>query len=521
MHVRVLALWLCALATLPIHIDAATPYRADDFVESIGVATHLDYDWSEYADFALIKKRLKELGVRYIRDGATSKVSAKLNELHRDLGIKMVAVLGNDPNNSVANAKRVVDMIAFVEGDNEPDLDGGSWYTAAREAQKKLYANIKGDAATRHLRVTSPALCNPMTWTGEENAAKLGDISRYCDYGAMHTYPRRGDPTYVHKDHGEYKMRLPQEIEYCRAKMFGSGKPVIVTETGYHDYAGYATHNKGVPPDVEAKYLPRLFLYYFDTGVALTCTYEFIDHLPGWYRQESPSREYELHFGLVYGWPQYNRAMSNPPPVGTPKPVFHALKNLIALFSDPGNAHGTHDLDYTIENASASLRHMLFQKRDGTYLLALWREVECYDPMNNTRISVASETVRLRVAAPVGGGTLYRPVTSLDPGGTIADLTNVEIEVSDEVMVIAFTVETKTPLRRLTPVATQSSRSYMTPFVSICDRHGLAAGRPIFRIDGRLAPYDAPYAPTLHIPASHAPINGTHGQNHEIHEQEE
>ncbi len=87
---------------------------------------------------------------------------------------------------------------------------------------------------------------------------------------------------------------------------------------------------------------------------------------------------YELHFGLVYGWRRYNRALQDPAPVGTPKPVFNALKNLIALFADPGQPHQTTGLRYTIENASGSLRHMVFQKRDGTYLPALWREEGMY-----------------------------------------------------------------------------------------------------------------------------------------------
>ncbi len=43
---------------------------ADAFVDSIGVNTHLDYTESPYARFNdLIKPKLKELGVRHIRDG--------------------------------------------------------------------------------------------------------------------------------------------------------------------------------------------------------------------------------------------------------------------------------------------------------------------------------------------------------------------------------------------------------------------------------------------------------------------
>lgn len=476
----------CAALLLPRGTGAVKPLRADDLVESMGVATHLDYGWSEYKDFAMIKQRLSELGIRYIRDGIRAEVADKLNELHRDLGIRMVAVLGNEPDASVTNAKRVLDMVAFIEGDNEPDLDGGDWDVDARAAQRKLYTNIKSDAATRHIPVTSPALCNPMTWVGDENAVKLGDISAWCDYGAMHTYPRRGDPTYVHKDHGEYTMTLPEEMAYCRSTMFGADAPIIVTETGYHDYAGYQTHNKGIPPDVEAKYLPRLFLYYLDCGVTLTCTYEFIDHLPGWYNPDSPSREYELHFGLVYGWPQYNRAMQNPPPVGTPKPVFYALKNLIALFADPGEFHETQPLEFTIENASDSLRHMLFQKRDGTYLLVLWREVECYDTMNDTMLPVASETVRVRLDAATGPVTVFRPVRSPDADEVIGDLSQREIEVTDEVMVLSFQATPATRLVRERPLAVADGAGRPVAEVHLCGSRALnLRNLLLYRPDGR------------------------------------
>jgi hypothetical protein len=80
-----------------------TAKRADSFVESIGVNTHLDTS-SSYNDFKnLVRPRLLDLGVRYIRDGALTRPGMnadspyyqRLRELASD-GIKFTLITSID-----------------------------------------------------------------------------------------------------------------------------------------------------------------------------------------------------------------------------------------------------------------------------------------------------------------------------------------------------------------------------------------------------------------------------------------
>lgn len=53
------------------------------------------------------------------------------------------------------------------------------------------------------------------------------------------------------------------------------------------------------------------------------------------------------------------------------------MMNLIRTLADPGPAHATGALDLTLSEASA--RSLLFQKRDGVFLLALWLPTSLWD----------------------------------------------------------------------------------------------------------------------------------------------
>src|SRR6266576_876901 len=64
------ALFATATATPAAAAPAPTPARqADSFVDSIGVATHLTYGDQVYGNTAMVMQRLKEAGIRHIRDG--------------------------------------------------------------------------------------------------------------------------------------------------------------------------------------------------------------------------------------------------------------------------------------------------------------------------------------------------------------------------------------------------------------------------------------------------------------------
>src|SRR2546430_10994083 len=54
-----------------VSVPKPATMRADDFVESVGVNVHLGYADTPYGRQDIVKAKLLELGVRYIRDGLT------------------------------------------------------------------------------------------------------------------------------------------------------------------------------------------------------------------------------------------------------------------------------------------------------------------------------------------------------------------------------------------------------------------------------------------------------------------
>ena len=86
----------------------------------------------------------------------------------------------------------------------------------------------------------------------------------------MHSYP--GEQRSLN---GLYSVNIP-----LLSQVVG-GKPLCATETGYHT-AVNSTENvqPGVSEAAQAKYVPRLFMEYFNAGVRQTFNYELLDEWP-------------------------------------------------------------------------------------------------------------------------------------------------------------------------------------------------------------------------------------------------
>jgi hypothetical protein len=80
----------------------------------------------------------------------------------------------------------------------------------------------------------------------------------------------------------------------------------------------------------------------------------------------------------------------------SPKPAFTAVQSLLHLLSDPGAAFTPGQLSYSLSGNTTDVQHLLFQKRDGTFYLALWIEEPTYN--DKTLISVPSRSITLSTA---------------------------------------------------------------------------------------------------------------------------
>jgi len=410
----VVALLIAGLVQMMSQAQISSSVRpADSFVDSIGVATHLRYldtAYNRYED--VVKPRLRELGVRHIRDGGKDPLMfQKINDLAKT-GIKATMVMdprdGISPNNVIGEViNPILPAIAAVEGPNEWDVhrqlsyEGQPFPEGIRRYQTELYNVIKRNSATKDLPVLMPSLAIPF------NAPQLGYLNALTA-GNMHSYPGGNLPS---QDLDTKWIPLTRVV--------AGDKPIVATETGWHT----AISDPGPPqPAVSekaaARYVPRLFLEYFNRNIQRTFIYELID--------ERSAPEQENNFGLL----RFD---------GTPKPAFTALKNLMTLLNDPGANFQPQGFNYQLQGNLANIHHTILQKRDRRFYFILWQEVPSFNPQTKTDLTVPEQAITLSLQTATKQAKVYAPIQSLTPIFQTNNPKDLQLKVADHPLVIELT----------------------------------------------------------------------------------
>jgi|GEM_PF-1468868 len=370
---------------------------ADTFIDTIGINTHLHYLDTVYKDFVgLIKPSLIDLGVRHLRDGA--KTYAGVDEdtfFYRRVralaaeGMQFTFITSSldTPWGQPTNYDLLDEVydwsdgaVAAFEGVNEPDIQGvESWIPATLLGQEELYNTIQADPDLQHLPILGPSIVN--FW----NLDDVGDLSDLIDFGNIHNYYAGRHPeTTGWGDNGYGSLAW----HMAEAFTLSGDDPIMATETGWHNTVDENGNYVGVPPEVEATYIPRLFLTHFNAGIARTFLYELID------LRDRPTHR-ESNFGLLNN-------------DGTPQPGYYALQNLIHTLEDPGPNFDPVPLGFSLQGDTEDVHQTLLQKRDGTYFLAVWLGKASWDPNTKTRIEVPSQTVTLSLSDGFNEATLHQ-----------------------------------------------------------------------------------------------------------------
>ncbi len=379
---------------------------ADSFVDSMGVATHLRYTDTSYGRYSdVVEPRLRELGIRHIRDGGNNAgMFEKLNRL-ATFGIRSTLVMdprdGITPDNAVDLLKKVLPSVTAIEGPNEWDVNstltykGKSFPEGVADYQTDLYNAVKGDPATSFVSVLAPSLAF------SENGSRMASLESVVDHGNMHSYAGGNQP-----DQDLDTKWIPN------TKKVSGTRAIVATETGWHNAVNDPNPSqKAVSEGVSAKYLPRMFLEYFNRGVKRTFSYEFMD--------ERTKSDMENNFGLI-------RAD------GTPKPAFYSIKNLISLLQDSQGASVSGSLSYYLTGNTKDLRHTLLQKSNGDRYLVMWLDVTSTD-------APVSQKVTLNLITPTQQATTYLTNSSIDPVSQYTSPTQIVLDVPDSPLVVKLT----------------------------------------------------------------------------------
>ena len=409
-------LCLATLAPQQASGAAVKARQANSFVDSIGVGVHTPFSDTPYvSEFATVKQRLQELGVRHVRDDLFPDRPDQYQRLEElaatGIGSTLIAgspAEGIDGLEELLSVAAGLDGVEALEGPNEYSTSGDpDWKQNLIAYQEALYEQAGNDPALASLTVLGPSIVH-----GDQQ--ELGDISGSLDYGNIHSYPQ-GNP--------------PDKLgSFIKNAEFNSGaKPIMATETGYHTALAWEGENPPVSEAAMATYVPRLFFEYFRWGIARTFSYELLDEFP-----DPGGEEKESNFGLL------RNDLSR-------KPAFEALRNTIQIVADPGPSFATDSLDYTLSEAgvelpgpeSTDLHKVLLQKRDGAFYLALWRLDSVWDPVEGEPIPAAPRPVEVRVEPGLEAAAEYRPNVSPDPvWATTEPSQPLSVDVGPEVVIL-------------------------------------------------------------------------------------
>jgi hypothetical protein len=370
----------------PPGLTAVTPAPAARFADSIGVNVHMSYTRSAYGD-PRVADRVRQAGIRHVRDGlepGRRDQWARLLELRR-AGARSTLILGSPQQGPLPELLAVLrdelrPAVEAVEGPNEYDRSGDDdWAASLRRYQAQLAAALERDPALRGLPLLGPSFVD------RSSRAEFGDASRILDVGNLHSYPGGDRP----------EDNLESEVELGR--VVAGSEPLVATETGYHNALDATYGQPPVTEQVAGDYLPRLYFSYFGAGIRRTFWYELIDEY------SDPERDDpEQHFGLL------RRDLS-------PKPAYAALANLNRMVRDAGQGgHDLEPLDLAV-TADEEIRRVLLRRRDGTYLLALWRPVGLERVPEGDDAGVEPIPVALEVGDAADKARVFRPSRSARP----------------------------------------------------------------------------------------------------------
>jgi hypothetical protein len=388
--------------------DGASPplrggeLSAEALVDSIGVSVHLNYVDTAYGRQAEVVDRLRELGVRHIREAMpTPPVGPLADGLRAVRRIGLDATLGTGdvnvpPARAVADSLVVMDgSVAAFEGPNELDnSDDPRWPEKLAAYMPRLEAAVREQAPG--VPVIGPSFVNPDS--RRLLPAGLPGISN------LHPYPGG---------------RPPEPVLREALRELGGVPPrgVFFTETGYHNALEDATEQPPVSERVAAVYLPRLLVTAFGAGVRRTYVYELLDEKP-----DPGLTDLQQHFGLL------RNDLSR-------KPAFTAIRTMItALRTSPGAPRDGGQLRWRLEaSGGETVNRLTLRRTDGSHVIALWRPVSVWDRDASRPLGPDPLAVEIRFGRQAREVVVWRPSSSpspvlrrpaarelsLDPGGEL------------------------------------------------------------------------------------------------------
>lgn len=390
----------------------AQAVRINDIIRSFGIDTHIDYTDGKYSSVGELVKALDYLGLDTVRDHAPNSASDPNGQTHlgdaAEAGVQFVfsAQREVDPTTVAQRLHTFVQAhpgsVVGIEGPNEVNnwpvsYHGLSGQAAAIAYQKDLSAAVNADPLLKNIPV--------LGFTGYT-------VASASDYTTIHTYAKDGDQPF---------SWLSREAGVQRAA--DPGKPLVITETGYHTSLTADTNGgwEGVSEATQAK----LVLNTLMDGAALGSKQTFIYELLDAYSDPQGANQ-EKHFGLFHL--DYSA-----------KPAATAIHNLTEILGDDGAAKASFSagtLNYSIDGMPSSAHSLLTEKSDGSYQITIWNEPDIWNQSTDAAIQAATTGVKVNLGSSFGSVKVFDPMSGTTAIKSLSNVSSLTVDVVDHPVII-------------------------------------------------------------------------------------
>jgi hypothetical protein len=378
---------------------------AGAFLDSIGVVVHFNYVDTAYGRRDDVVARLRELGVRHIRDAMPSPVEPLGAGLRaaRQAGIRGTLATGDvhhDPEAAVRDALIVMgDAIDAFEGPNELDAGQPGWASTLSSYMPRLAAAVNRQAPG--VTLIGPSFIDP------GNRSSLpADLPGLVN---QHPYPGGAPPEVALAAAADEAERAPGR------------QGLVFTETGYHNALRDRSDQPPVSEEAAAVYLPRLLLAAYALGARRTFIYELLDEKP-----DPALSDLQQHFGLLRT-------------DFSPKPAFTAIKTLIAAVRSSPGAGDRARLPIRLGGEGADdVTHLTFVRGDGSRIVALWRQEPVWDRDTGRPIRPSRAPVDLHFGREVRDVEVWRPSVSPGPVRSLQRASDLRIDAGADVTLVSL-----------------------------------------------------------------------------------
>jgi hypothetical protein len=393
-----------------------------DFVDSIGVNTHLGYIGSSYSDLNMVESALEYLAVTNVRDLAPVSYMLSTYETLAALGIKFDLIASNidaavNVSSDLAQIAALVEAdpggVAAIEGPNELNVPSNDVSynglsatnpAVADEIMQAIYQGVVSTPSLAGIEIYNASVSEGTAgWSTFESG--LGNESAYVNDANAHVYYGSGE---------QPQTQLLYELPHAQEAV--PGGPIVITETGY------LTQGTGsVDQITEAREMLNALMDAYKDGVSQTYLYQLLDDSTDTAGSAA---------GDAY-------ALFNAD--GTPKLAATAIHDLIAILADTGANAQTFtpgSLDYSLTGLPSDGNSLLMEKSNGAFDISIWAEPDIWNPTTNTDISVAATNVTVSLGATYKTVEVFDPLAGTAPIATYTNVSSVVIGLTDHPLIV-------------------------------------------------------------------------------------